>query len=371
MVTPMDEVPFNDLARESARLRQQLRDVVGRVVDSGWYVLGPENEQLQLELAAYFGTDHCVTVANGTDALQLALSALGVTAADTVLTAANAGGYASTATRAVGARPVYADVDPTSLLLTSETLEQACDDLDSKPAAVVVTHLYGRSADMRSIMDWAEGRSIPVVEDCAQSVGAMHDGRRAGSFGHVATTSFYPTKNLGALGDGGAVLTSDADVAVRLRRLRQYGWEGKYRATMAHGRNSRMDELQAAVIRLKLPFVDAWNDRRRRIHKVYEEAAADRVRVVNSSGPGFVGHLAVVDVSDRASVAARFADARVRTDVHYPIPDHRQPLVANASHPKLPVTERAADRVLSLPLFPWLTDDEVDRVAAVLRRVPA
>jgi dTDP-4-amino-4,6-dideoxygalactose transaminase len=224
---------------------------------------------------------------------------------------------------------------------------------------------------MRSIMDWAEGRSIPVVEDCAQSVGAMHDGQRAGSFGHVATTSFYPTKNLGALGDGGAVLTSDADVAVRLRRLRQYGWEGKYRATMAHGRNSRMDELQAAVIRLKLPFVDAWNDRRRRIHKVYEEAAADRVRVVNSSGPGFVGHLAVVDVSDRASVAARFADARVRTDVHYPIPDHRQPLVANASHPKLPVTERAADRVLSLPLFPWLTDDEVDRVAAVLRRVPA
>jgi aminotransferase EvaB len=357
-------VPFNDLGRGTSAIRPVIDEAISRVVSSGWYVLGPEHDAFEAELAAYVGVDHAVGVGNGTDALQLALTALGVTAGDTVLTAANAGGYTSTAARSIAAVPVF--VDETSMLLTVDTVAAAVERLAAAPKVIVVTHLFGTAADVELIVDWAHARDIAVLEDCAQSLGAMVGTRRAGAVADVSTTSFYPTKNLGALGDGGAVLTSDAGLAVRLRQLRQYGWASKYSTSVEGGRNSRLDELQAAVLRAKLPLLDGWNERRREIHSQYENAVSSNARLVNTSGPGYVGHLAVIDVDDRDAARAVFEAHGVRTDVHYPTPDHLQPIAAGTSVTDLPVTERVAKRILSVPLFPELTRDEVDRVSAAL-----
>jgi len=350
-------------------MRAELDAAIGRVVSSGWYVLGPEHDAFQAELADYLGVAHAVGVANGTDALQLALAGLGVVAGDRVLTAANAGGYTSTAVRALGAEPVYADVDESRLLLTVETVSAAVEAMDADPRVIVVTHLFGAAADIQSICVWAHARGIRVIEDCAQSLGARAGGVMAGSVADAATLSFYPTKNLGALGDGGAVVTSDESVAIAVRELRQYGWQSKYRATRQGGRNSRLDELQAAVLRAKLPRLAGWNDRRRDIHRRYEDSASSGVRFVNTVGDHFVGHLAVVQVDDRDAARAVFARHGVTTDVHYPIPDHLQPVALGGSQVALPVTERAAERILSLPLFPELTEAEIERVCSAIAEV--
>jgi aminotransferase EvaB len=360
-------VPFNDLGRGTAGLRAELLDAVTRVLDSGWYVLGPEHDAFEAELADYLGAPTVVGVANGTDALQLAMLALGVTPGAAVLTAANAGGYASTAARSIGARPVYADVDASSLLLTPATLDEALRGMTVPPAAVVVTHLYGMAADMPAIVAWAAARGIPLIEDCAQSLGAVVGDRRAGTFGDAATISFYPTKNLGALGDGGAVVTRDPATADRIRSLRQYGWASKYRATTPGGRNSRLDELQAAILRVRLRGLDALNARRREIHTRYAAALAlPGVRLVHAASDAYVAHLAVLDADDRDDLRARLNEAGIGTDVHYPLPDHLQPIADAELRPALPVTERAAQRVLSIPLFPELTEAEIDAVETAL-----
>ena len=362
-------VPFNDLGRGTEALRDVLDAAIERVVSSGWYVMGPEHNQLEVELCDYMGVLNSILVGNGTDALQLALAGLGVVPGDKVMTAANAGGYASTAIRALHGVPVYADVDAASHLLSADTLEAAVASEGSAPKVVVVTHLFGAAADMKTIMPWARNHGIAVVEDCAQSLGSKLDGRRVGSYGDVATTSFYPTKNLGALGDGGAVFTSNKDVASRIRQLRQYGWSSKYRTTVSGGRNSRLDELQAAILRVKLPYLDSWNGRRRNIHSEYEVAAGSGVRFVNTANDAFVGHLAVIETSDREQARAHFDAAGIRTDVHYPIPDHKQPLMSATATRALPVTEGLASRILSVPLFPELRQREIDRVISVLERL--
>ena len=365
-MTSQPTVPFNDLGRGTASIRPALDEAIARVVSSGWYVLGPEHDAFEGELAAYVGVEHAIGVGNGTDALQLALTGLGVVAGDTVLTAANAGGYTSTAARSIGATPVFADVEPTSMLLTVATGEAAIAELEAAPKVIVVTHLFGMAAEVEAIVEWAHSRNILVLEDCAQSLGAMVGSHRAGAIGDVATTSFYPTKNLGALGDGGAILTSDGDLAKRLRQLRQYGWSSKYSTSLEGGRNSRLDELQAAVLRAKLPLLDEWNERRRQIHVRFENAVSANARMVNTASPAYVGHLAVVEVADRAAARSVFEAHGVRTDVHYPTPDHRQPIAIGAVHGNLSVTERVAEHILSVPLFPELTTEEVDRISAAL-----
>jgi dTDP-4-amino-4,6-dideoxygalactose transaminase len=285
-----------------------------------------------------------------------------------VLTAANAGGYTSTAVRALGALPVYTDVDAASQLATVAALETAVAAIGQKPTAVVVTHLFGAGAEIDKIVAWAGKEGIKVLEDCAQSMGAIVGGKRVGSWGDIATTSFYPTKNLGALGDGGAILTSDANLAAHIRQLRQYGWSSKYRTTLDGGQNSRLDEIQAAILRVKLPYLDEWNAQRRAIHARYEDSVGGSVRMVNHSDDHYVGHLAVLETDDRGTAQSVLAQHGVRTDVHYPIPDHKQP-ISMPNDVSLPVTERAAERVLSVPLFPELTEREVDTVCAALSRI--
>ena len=352
-------VPLNDLGRGTRSLRAELDLAIGRVISSGWFVLGPEHDALERELAAYVGTTHAINVGNGTDALELALSAVGVAAGDQVVTVANAGAYTTTAVRLLGAFPIYCDIDPQTLLMSVATLEAALALMDEAPKAIVVTHLYGALAPIEAIVALAAKHGIAVIEDCAQSLGARTSNGMGGSFAAVATTSFYPTKNLGALGDGGALFTSNDEIAASLKRMRQYGWESKYNIQYAHGRNSRLDEMQAAILRTKLPFLDAGNARRREIHALYESAAPSDATLVNKAGEDFVAHLAVLTSENRTAVREKLRDAGIATDVHYPIPDHQQgfPDFVARTMP-LEVTEWASQAVFSVPMFPELTDAE-------------
>jgi dTDP-3-amino-2,3,6-trideoxy-4-keto-D-glucose/dTDP-3-amino-3,4,6-trideoxy-alpha-D-glucose/dTDP-2,6-dideoxy-D-kanosamine transaminase len=335
------------------------------VIASGTYIQGPEHEAFEQELAAYLEVDHCVGTGNGSDALELALHVAARGRSGSVVMAANAGGYAAIAATRAGLQPSYADVDPSTLCLNAMTVEAA---LDASVLAVVVTHLYGRLADVESIIEVCRPKAIVVVEDCAQAIGARGGGRAAGGLGDMAAFSFYPTKNLGALGDGGAITTSDPDAAVELRRLSQYGWTSRYCIGDGRGRNTRLDELQAAVLRVRLPRVDEWNERRRTIIARYAAAttAAD-VRFLPAVGDAHAAHLAVAQAQDRDRVRTRLAKAGIETDVHYPIPDYRQPaFTASGDGRSLPHTEDAVASVFTVPCFPALSEAEVAHVCDAL-----
>jgi dTDP-3-amino-2,3,6-trideoxy-4-keto-D-glucose/dTDP-3-amino-3,4,6-trideoxy-alpha-D-glucose/dTDP-2,6-dideoxy-D-kanosamine transaminase len=338
---------INDVRRQNYSIRKDIEHAVSRVLEAGWYILGPEVEQFEAEFASYCRVAECVTTANGTDALELALRALGIGPGDRVATVANAGMYATTAILAAGGQPVYVDVDPVSMLITVDTLRTA-----GNVKAAVVTHLYGQMADMPLLLSCG----IPIIEDCAQAHGAVLNGRRAGSWGFAGCFSFYPTKNLGALGDGGAVVTNSPETARHLRALRQYGWRSKYISVLAGGRNSRMDAIQAAILRAKLPYLDCWNERRRELARRYDSAFGVP-RVMDTS---FVAHLYIIRSTRREEIQIHLKARDIATDVHYPIPDHRQPSIS--APVSLPVTDQLCAEVLTLPLFPEMTDTEVDRV---------
>ena len=361
------EIPFNDLQRSVIPLRVEISRVFEKVVDSGWFVLGPQHEALEAELSEYVGVKHTINVGNGTDALELALSAVGVAPGGAVVTVANAGAYTSTAALLLGAEPVYCDVDPETLLMSASTLEESLALLSTKPQAIVVTHLYGALAPIKELVAVARKYDISIVEDCAQSLGASINGQLGGSFADISTTSFYPTKNLGALGDGGAVFTNNDDLAEKVRRMRQYGWSSKYSIDFAHGKNSRLDEIQAAILRVKLPLLDQQNERRRSIHSQFETANHKGIKLLNSASESFIGHLAVVVSSNRDIARNSLEVAGIKTDIHYPIPDHKQhfPDYTPPNTP-LPVTEWASQAIFSVPLFPELEQVEVDRITEAL-----
>jgi dTDP-3-amino-2,3,6-trideoxy-4-keto-D-glucose/dTDP-3-amino-3,4,6-trideoxy-alpha-D-glucose/dTDP-2,6-dideoxy-D-kanosamine transaminase len=357
-------IPVNDLRRGA--LDHDLTEVVSRVVASGWYLLGEETAAFESELADYLGADHVVGVASGTDALELACVSLGAGPGQEIVTAANAGGYGAMAAYRCGMSAHFADVDDRDLVLTPDTVEAA---LTRRTTMVIVTHLYGKMAPVAEICELCHAKGVLVIEDCAQAAGARADGRYAGSVGDAAAFSFYPTKNLGALGDAGAVVTSDDSIAARARRLRQYGWDVKYRIEDAGGRNSRLDEIQAAVLRARLPRLDDMNRRRREIAREYADAlAATSVRMAQSGDDDYVAHLAVIRTTRRAAFARALGERGVGTDTHYPIPDHRQRFIGDP-WVKLPVTEAASEQVLSLPCFPELAPEEVEIICAALAEV--
>jgi aminotransferase EvaB len=355
-------VPFNDLSRAPAREDDVLAAVV-RVTRSGWYLTGEETAAFERELADYLGVRHALSVANGTDALELALVALGCTPGCEIVTAANAGGYTTTAARRRGLSVRFADVEEQDLLLSAQTIERA---LTPRTKVVVVTHLYGKMARLGEIGELCRERGVKLLEDCAQAAGARGDGRMAGSVGDAGAFSFYPTKNLGALGDGGAIVTSDEHVAQRVRRLRQYGWGAKYKVEEDGGRNSRLDEIQAAVLRVRLRRLDDANRRRREIAARYAQAlSASGIAMVHDDGEDYVAHLAVLRSPDRGALAERLRAHGVATAIHYPISDHQQDAIC-AGDASLPVTEAATREVLSLPCFPELEPDEVEAVCTAL-----
>jgi dTDP-4-amino-4,6-dideoxygalactose transaminase len=343
-----------------------LTRIMSRVLNSHWYILGEEVANFEREFSAYVGADHCVSVANGTEALELALRGLGVHRGDVVITVANAGFYGSTAIHAIGAVPLYVDTDEVSLTMAPTSLERA---LATKPKAVIVTHLYGQLADVETLVALCRQAGVPLLEDCAQAHGAVRNGQQAGSFGDVGCFSFYPTKNLGALGDGGAVVTQSTDLAARIRSLRQYGWSQKYTVATPGGRNSRLDEMQAAILREKLPHLERWNAQRREIARRYSEAFAGLpVRCPPSMAEDYVAHLYVIRLENRGAFRGFLKDRGVATDIHYPIPDHLQPAYANArTCGGMRTTETACARVVSLPCFPGLLEDEVAVVIDAVR----
>jgi dTDP-4-amino-4,6-dideoxygalactose transaminase len=339
---------INDLRRHTEPIQEAVQHAVARVIARGWYILGPEVEAFESEFARWCAAEYCVSVGNGTDALELALKAAGVTAGQHVATVANAGMYSTTAILGCGAIPVWVDVDPETMNMSPEQLSSVRAD------AVIVTHLYGRMAPMPAILDAARG--MPVIEDCAQAHGASLHGRRAGTWGAAGAFSFYPTKNLGAFGDGGAITTNDAEIATRLRALRQYGWTSKYTSTVEGGRNSRLDEVQAAILRVQLPLLDGWNERRREIASIY---GGER------GGDSDVVHLYVIRTGDRDRVRLELRKRGYATEVHYPVPDYCQRSV-NRTDVTLPETERCCAEVLTLPCFPEMTDSEVGNVRDAL-----
>ncbi|WP_085710800.1 MULTISPECIES: DegT/DnrJ/EryC1/StrS aminotransferase family protein [unclassified Pseudomonas] len=337
-----------------------------RVINRHWYILGEEVKAFEREFADYVGTDHCVSVANGSEALEIALLALGVKPGDRVVTVANAGFYSSTAIHAVGAIPVYVDVDDVTLTMCPVSLEKALN-VDAK--VVIVTHLYGQLSDIQTLASIARSRNALVLEDCAQAHGARSADGMAGAFGDAACFSFYPTKNLGALGDGGAIVTSSSDLAQKLSTLRQYGWSTKYHVTTPGGRNSRLDEMQAAILRLKLPKLDGWNAERRSIAQRYCDSFLGLpVKLPCSTGVDFVSHLFVLRVAKRDSFIAYLKQHGVATDVHYPVPDHRQQAYKYEAECDLPVTEKTCTEVVSLPCYPGLTSEEVERVINTVKK---
>ena len=315
---------------------------------------------------------HAVGVGNGTEALSLALAALGIGAGDEVIIVANAAVYEPLTIVQAGARPVFVDVDPQSHNLDSALLEAA---ITPNTKAIIPVHLYGRMADMGPIMDVALRYGLPVIEDCAQAVGATYRGRTAGSLGVMACFSFYPTKNLGALGDGGAVLTNAPELDAKLRRLRQYGWSRKYYSTDQGGLNSRLDELQAAFLRVKLAKLPEWTARRQQIAGRYAALLADVPELTLPEAPDdgdHVYHLYVIRHPRRTALQAALRERGVGSDVHYPLPAHRQPIYEQFTRlGSLPVSELLADEVLSLPNYPELTDAEVEQVAAAVREACA
>lgn len=337
---------------------------LNKVVASHWYVMGNEVMSFENEFADYLAVNHCISVANGSDALELALRGLDVQPGARVATVANAGFYASSAIYAIGAEPVYIDIDPATLTLCPNALIAV---LDSPIAAIIVTHLYGQLADIEVIIRLASAAGVPVLEDCAQAHGARRNSKLAGSFGAIGCFSFYPTKNLGALGDGGAVVTNNPELAARMRQLRQYGWSQKYQVAIPGGRNSRMDEIQAAILRIKLPYLDRWNEQRRIIAERYNQAFNQfKVLLPCSTSADFVAHLYVIRLANRHRLVNQLKRNAITAGIHYPIPDHRQAAYTSGQPSALAVTEHACETVVSLPCYPGLTQDEVGRVIATV-----
>ncbi len=365
------KVPFLSLAPVYNELGPRLDEAFRRVMRSGWFVLGEEVEAFEREFARFCGVAQCVGVGNGLDALTLVLRAWGIGPGDEVIVPANT--YIATwlAASHVGATPVPVEPDARTYNIDPQRIEDA---ITPRTRAIVPVHLYGQSADMAPIRAIAQRRGLRVLEDAAQAHGARYRGTRVGSLGDAAAFSFYPGKNLGAFGDAGAMVTDDVALAERVRRLRNYGSTAKYH-NEEKGFNSRLDALQAALLRPRLEVLDAWNERRRRVAERYLRALAGTSFVLPQvmSGADPVWHLFVIRSRQRDRVRDRLAEQGVGTLIHYPVPPHLQPAYAELGLARgaLPVTEAIHDEVLSLPMGPHLHDDEVDYVIAQLRAADA
>ena len=355
-------IPFNDLRAGYLARQEEIDAAVHRTLDSGWYILGQETAAFEAEFAAYCGAADCVGVNSGTDALHLALRACGVGPGDEVITVAHTAVATVAAIRMTGATPVLVDIDPETYTMAPAALAAA---LTPATRAVIPVHLYGHAAEMDAIC--AIARDCFMIEDCAQAHGAHYKGRPVGAFGDLACHSFYPTKNLGALGDGGAVTGRDSELLAKVRLLREYGWTPQARyVSQVEGVNSRLDEVQAAILRVRLRYLDAENAQRRTLAALYAHLLPESLqKPIERPECRHVYHLYVVQDTHRDALRARLTDHGIGTGIHYPVPVHLQPAYQGdrvRAH-MLPVTARAAQEVLSLPMHPWLNASQIARVA--------
>ncbi len=355
------KVPFLDFRSHVAALRPEVDAALACVLESGFFILGPEGEAFEKELAAAFGAKDAVGVANGTEAIQLALEAIGVGAGDEVITSPMTAAFTGLAVMRSGARPVFADVDALTLNVAPDAVARA---ITPRTKAILPVHLYGHPCDLDPILELGRARGIPVIEDACQAHGARYRGKTVGAISGLGALSFYPTKNLGAFGDGGAVLVDDPETAARLRQLRNGGQTDRYHHETP-GLNSRLDEMQAAILRVKLRHLEAANEKRRALATRYHEALAGVVEMPKEQHYArAVYHLFVIRHAKRDALMAALKERGIGTLIHYPIPLHVQPAFATLGgrHGDFPVTETAAERILSLPMYPELSDRQVTDV---------
>jgi dTDP-4-amino-4,6-dideoxygalactose transaminase len=351
----MSLVPGEDAA--------DVRLAIDRVIARGWFVLGPEVSAFEQEFAAASGAAHAIGVGTGTDAIALILRGLGIGAGDEVITSPLSAAYSALAIMMAGARPVFADVDPLHATIDPDRIAAR---VGPRTRAIMPVHLYGQAADMTGIERVAARHNLAIVEDCCQAHLATAGGRAVGTIGAAGAFSFYPTKNLGALGDGGAIVTNDRALAERVKRLRNGGQTDRYHH-QEPGINSRLDDMQAAVLRARLPRLRGWTERRRALAARYRrQLAGAAIEPLPERDPGHVYHLFVVSTSDRDALQAHLAARGVETLIHYPVSIPRQPALAGQHPDECPVAARMCGRILSLPLHPGVRDDEVDEIAAAV-----
>jgi dTDP-4-amino-4,6-dideoxygalactose transaminase len=360
------KVPFGDLKLHYQEYKEIFDQAVARVLASGYYILGPELQRFEEEFARYLDCKFTVGCASGTEAIYLALAALDIKAGDEVLVVAHTAVPTISAISMTGATPVFVDIDAQTMVIDVADLERK---ITERTKVIVPVHLYGLMADMDSIKKIADKHNLPVLEDVAQATGAKYKGLRAGSIGRFGAFSFYPSKNLGAFGDGGAVSCQTEEDYDRLLKLRNYGQSKRYHHDIV-GINSRLDEIQAAILSAQTPFVDEWNDRRKEIAKRYTDGLKGIVQTpVEVTDSDHVYHLYVIQCAQRNELQAFLETKGVGTLIHYPTPAHRQEAYRylNYAAGSLPVTEAVANRILSLPLFPELTNEQVDFVIEAVR----
>ena len=359
-------VPFNAL--RPGEDAAAVRSAIDRVIASGWFVLGPEVEAFEAAFAAASGAPFAVGVGTGTDAITLILRALDIGRGDEVITPPLSAAYSALAVIMTGARPVFADIDPDRLTLDPSAIERA---MTPRTKAILPVHLYGQPADMQPIEAIAARRGVAIVEDAAQAHLATAEGRPVGTIGVAGAVSFYPTKNLGALGDGGAVITADAHLAARIKRIRNGGQTSRYHHAEA-GANSRLDEMQAAILSARLPHLASWTARRRAIAAQYRRGLAQAaVEVPPEFDPGHVYHLFPVLTPRRDDLMAHLAERGVEALIHYPVPIPRQPALAAFDPADCPVADRVCSQVLSLPIYPGLSDADVAAVVEAVQSFAA
>ncbi|HON81998.1 MAG TPA: DegT/DnrJ/EryC1/StrS family aminotransferase [Methanoregulaceae archaeon] len=354
----MDHVPFIDLNKEYQAIKTEIGVSIQRVLNRGWFILGEELISFEKEFSAYIGTRHGIGVNSGSDALFLALKALGLGRGDEVITVGNSFVSNIDAILRNGAQPIFVDIEPDTLCIDPRQIKK---QINKRTRAILPVHLYGHPADMNPIRECADDHALFVVEDACQAHGSTYNGEKVGSIGDVSCFSFYPTKNLGAYGDAGIILTNDEDLASRVSMLRNYGQSEKYHHDIS-GFNSRMDEIQAAILRTKLRYLDSWNEKRRKCAYRYNEylSQTSLVTPFEREDSRHVYHLYVVRAPERTVLMKKLLKKGIQTQIHYPVPVHRQPAYFRYGlDRRLPITEVSCSEVLSLPMHPWLDDDQV------------
>ena len=375
LIIPQTDPKANYLAHKA-----EIDAAIARVLDSGWYILGREVAAFEEEFAAYIGMRHAIGVASGTDALNLALRACGIGPGDAVITVSHTAVATVAAIELVGAIPVLVDIDPATFTMDPNCLEDEIKKRQVRRSsfvvgrlkAVIPVHLYGHPADMPAILDIAKRHDLHAIEDCAQSHGAAIQGRKTGTWGHLSAFSFYPTKNLGALGDAGAVVTNDPELAERVRLLREYGWRERYISELP-GMNTRLDELQAAILRVKLPYLNQQNARRRELARIYDALLSDTALILPQlqGDVEHVYHQYVVRGKHRDDLRAFLKANSIATLIHYPVPVHLQPAYQGRvviGSQELQHTEQVCREILSLPMYPQMTDEQAQRVSELIAR---
>ena len=360
-------IEFLSLKREYESISKEIEDAIKRVLNSGRYILGKEVKDFEKEFASYNNAKYCLGTANGMESLQLALMALGIKRGDEIITVANTAAATALSITAIGAKPIFIDIDEESYNIDTTKIENS---ITKKTKAIIPVHLFGQTADIDPILEIAKKYNLKVIEDTCQAHGALHKNKKAGTLGNIGCFSFYPTKNLGAIGDGGAIVLNDKELHERLEIMRNYGQKTRYKHVIK-GLNSRLDEIQAAILKVKLKYLDKNNEKRRKKAKIYNELleGSDVITPIEKEYGKHVYHLYVIRCEKRDKLMNYLKTREIQTLIHYPIPLHKQEAFSDLCRAQfsLPVTESYAKKIISLPMCPNLKDENISQICKAIK----